>query len=163
MNRLISVTLKSNGELIAVYSYDALGRRIQKVVTNSGSLDGTTDYYYDGQQDIEEHNGAGTLTQQYVYGAGINEVLVMDRNLTGGSTATGPGDQRLFYYQNALGSVYALTDTTAKILEAYQYDAYGHQTVFDPGPERRRGLRPRRCRDARGRRARSATRSSSPA
>ena len=97
------MTLKSDGELIASYSYDALGRRIQKVVTNSGSLDGTTDYYYDGQQDIEEQNGSGTLTQQYVYGAGIDEVLVMDRNLTGGSTATGPGDQRLFYYQNAPG------------------------------------------------------------
>ena len=128
------MTLKSNGELIAVYSYDALGRRIQKVVTNSGSLDGTTDYYLDGEQDIEEHNGSGILTQQYVYGSGINEVLALDRNLNGDSTATGPGDQRLFYYQNALGSVYALTDTTAKILEAYQYDAYGRQTVFDPGP-----------------------------
>ncbi|MGP0068805.1 MAG: RHS repeat-associated core domain-containing protein [Isosphaeraceae bacterium] len=134
MNRLTSVTLKSDGDLIAVYSYDALGRRIQKVVTNSGSLDGTTDYSYDGQQDIEEHDGAGALTQQYVYGGGINEVLVIDRNLNGDSTATGPGDQRLFYYQNALGSVYALTDTTAKILEAYQYDAFGYQTVIDPGP-----------------------------
>ena len=37
-------------------------------------------------------------------------------------------------YQNALDSVYALTDTTAKVLEAYQYDAYGYQTVMDPGP-----------------------------
>jgi RHS repeat-associated protein len=134
MNRLTSVSLKSDGDLIAVYTYDALGRRIQTVVTNSGSLDGTTDYYYDSQQDIEEHDGSGALTQQYVYGNGTNEVLVLDRNLNGDSTATGPGDQRLFYYQNALGSVYALADTTAKILEAYQYDAYGHQTVFDPGP-----------------------------
>ncbi|MFI5458895.1 MAG: RHS repeat-associated core domain-containing protein [Isosphaerales bacterium] len=133
-NRLRTVTLKSSSALIAVYSYDALGRRIQKVVTNSGGSNGTTDYYLDGQQEIEEHNGAGTLTQQYVYGRGINEVLVMDRNLNGDATATGPGDQRLFYYQNALGSVFALTDNTGKILEAYQYDAYGRQTVFDPGP-----------------------------
>ena len=133
LNRLTSVTLKSSGLLIAVYSYDALGRRIQKVVTNSGSLDGTTDYYYDGSQDIEEHNGSGKLTQQYVYGGGPNQVLVMDRNLTGGPTATAPGDQRLFYYQNALGSVMALTDAAARILEAYQYDAYGRQTIFSPG------------------------------
>ncbi len=133
-NRLRTVTLKSNGDLIAVYSYDALGRRIQKVVTNSGSLNGTTEYDYDGPQDIEEHNGSGTLTQQYVYGNGTDEVLVMDRNLTGGPTATAPGDQRLFYYQNALGSVFALTDILGKILEAYLYDAYGRQTVLDPGP-----------------------------
>ena len=136
MNRLASVSLKSGGTLIATYSYDASGRRIQKVVTNSGILDGTTDYYYDVQQDIEEHNSSGTLTQQYVYGIGINDVLVLDRNLNGDSTATGAGDERLFYYQNALGSVYALADATtaAHILEAYQYDAYGYQTVFDPGP-----------------------------
>jgi RHS repeat-associated protein len=134
MNRLTSVILKSDSELIAVYSYDAMGRRIEKVVTNDGAQDGTTDYDYDGEQDIEEHNSSGILTQQYVYGSGINEVLVMDRNLTGGSTATGPGDQRLFYYQNALGSVMALTDTSGDILEAYQYDAYGRQTVLGPGP-----------------------------
>jgi RHS repeat-associated protein len=134
LNRLRTVSLKSTGELIAIYSYDAMDRRIQKVVTNSGTLNGTTDYYLDGEQEIEEHNGAGALIQQYVFGNGINEVLVLDRNLTGGPTATAPGDQRLFYYRNALGSVMALSDTSGHILEAYQYDAYGRQTVFDPGP-----------------------------
>ena len=143
------MTLKSDGELIAVYSYDALGRRIQKVVTNSGGLDGTTDYYYDGQQDIEEHNGSGTLTQQYVYGSGINELLVMDRNLNGGSTATGPGDQRLFYYQNALGSVYALTDIDGQDPRGLPVRRLRPPDGVRPRPERRRGLRRRRCGDAR--------------
>jgi RHS repeat-associated protein len=74
--------------------------------------------------------------QQYVFGANIDEPLVMDRNLGGGSTATGPGDERLFYNQNALYSVYALTDVTGKIVEAYQYDAYGTAMVFTgPGPD----------------------------
>ncbi|MBI3459881.1 RHS repeat-associated core domain-containing protein [Candidatus Acetothermia bacterium] len=30
--------------------------------------------------------------------------------------------------------MFALTDTTGKIVEGYQYDAYGRQTVFAPGP-----------------------------
>src|SRR5262249_13073396 len=34
-NRLRSVTRKSDGALVAVYSYDAAGRRIRKVVTNA--------------------------------------------------------------------------------------------------------------------------------
>jgi len=40
-NRLVEVTRKSDSNTIAEYKYDALGRRIQKVVTNSGSLNGT--------------------------------------------------------------------------------------------------------------------------
>jgi RHS repeat-associated protein len=122
------VTRDSDSALIAVYSYDALGRRIEKVVTNSDGLNGTTAYYLDGWQEIEEHNAADAATQQYVYGSSIDEQLIVDTNLTG-------TPRRLFYYQNALGSVYALTDTSspAKIVEAYQYDAYGRQTVFSPG------------------------------
>ena len=30
--------------------------------------------------------------------------------------------------------MYALTNLAAQIVEAYQYDAYGQPTVFDPGP-----------------------------
>ena len=53
------MTLKASGELIASYSYDALGRRIQDIVTNSGSLDGTTDYALDGEQDIRGEQRLG--------------------------------------------------------------------------------------------------------
>jgi RHS repeat-associated protein len=126
MNRLRTVTRKSDGQLVASYSYDAAGRRIQKVVTSSGILNGTTAFYYDGWQELEEHNGADTPTQQFVYGAYLDEPLVVDSNLGGTPT-------RLFYHQNTLYSVYALTDTTGKIVEGYQYDAYGRQTVFQPG------------------------------
>jgi RHS repeat-associated protein len=132
-NRLRTVTQEAGNVLVATYEYDGQGRRIAKVVTNSGAQNGTTTYALDGVREIQENNGAGTLTQQYVYGIGINEVLVMDRNLTGGGTATAPGDQRLFYNENALGSIYALTNTSGQILEGYMYDAYGRQTVFTPG------------------------------
>ena len=133
-NRLEMVTREAGGAVVAVYAYDTGNRRISKVVTNSGSLDGTTDSYYDGWQDIEERDGGGALVQQYVFGANIDEPLVLDRNLGGGGTATGPGDQRLFYNQDILYSVYALTDVSGNLVEAYQYDAYGRQTVFGPGP-----------------------------
>jgi RHS repeat-associated protein len=127
MNRLRTVTRKSDNMVIAVYSYDADGRRIRKVVTNSGTLNGTTDFYLDGQQEIEEHNAADNPTQQYVYGSYLDEPLVLDGNLT-------DTPRRLFYHQNALYSVFALTDATGQIVEGYQYDAYGRQTVFEPGP-----------------------------
>jgi RHS repeat-associated protein len=125
-NRLRTVTRDSDGATIAAYSYDALGRRTQKVVTNSGAQNGTTDYYSDGAQEIEERNGSDAVAAQYVFGANLDEPLVMDR-------VTSSGVQRLFYHQDALGSVYALTDLTGRVVEGYQYDAYGRQTIFTPG------------------------------
>jgi RHS repeat-associated protein len=133
-NRLRTVTRMSDNALIAVYSYDADNRRTSSTITNSGSLNGTTYFYLDGQQEIEEHSTSGALTQQYVYGIYIDEAVVLDRNLNGDNDANDTsGDQRLFYYQDRLYSVYALADTSANIVEGYQYDAYGRQTVFDPG------------------------------
>jgi RHS repeat-associated protein len=133
-NRLHTITRKADNALVAMYSYDAAGRRIRRVVTNADALNGTTHFYLDGWQEIEERDGAGSLVQQYVYGGGyIDELLMLDRNLDGDATATGAGDQQLFYHQNMLYSVYALTDNTARIVDGYQYDAYGRQTVYTPG------------------------------
>src|SRR5262249_54044443 len=129
-NRLRKVCSLSGGasqctdphaKTLAVYSYDALDRRTRKIVTNSGSLNGTTNFYYDAYQAIEERNGSDTLTQQYVFGNYVDEPLVLDR-----------GGQRYFYHQNTLYSTFALTDATQAIVEGYQYDAYGQQTVFGP-------------------------------
>ena len=133
-NRLRTVTRKGDGASIATYTYDAFNRRVSKAVSNSGPLDGVTNYYYDGWRVIEERNGADDLVQQYVYGRSLDEPLILDRNLDGGDDATEPGDQRLFYHQNALGSTFALTDIVGDIVEGYQYDAYGRQTVYEPGP-----------------------------
>ncbi len=133
LNRLRTVTRKSDGALIATYSYDAAGRRIRKVVTNSGPLVGFTDFSYDGRRVIEERDGSGALLQQYVYGRGLDEALSLDRNVSGGTSATEAGDRRLYYHANSLGSVFALTDGAGAIVEGYQYDAYGRPTVFKPG------------------------------
>lgn len=109
--------------LLATYSYDALNRRTRKVVTNSGALNGTTNFYYDGWRTIEERDGADTVARQYVYGIDVDEPLIMDPS----------GGQRLFYHQNTLSSTFALTDSGGNIIEGYEYDAYGGQTVFGAG------------------------------
>jgi YD repeat-containing protein len=67
LNRLVRVN-KDPGPsttLIATYTYDALGRRIRKVVSNdglSGNIpNGTTDYIYQGVQCIEERIDVDTF------------------------------------------------------------------------------------------------------
>jgi RHS repeat-associated protein len=128
-DRLRTVLRKSDGVLVANYSYDGGGRRVRKVVQEEG----TTDFYYSGWRVIEERDENDVLLQQYVYGNYVDEPLVMDRNLDGDGLADGPGDQRLFYHQDTLSSTHALTDTAGRIVEGYLYDAYGRQTVFQPG------------------------------
>jgi YD repeat-containing protein len=76
LNRLKTVTRKSDDETIATYTYDALGRRIRKEVTNGGLPgdlpNGTTDYLYAGVRCVEERNPFGgeededTPLRQYV-------------------------------------------------------------------------------------------------
>ncbi len=133
-NRLRSVIRKADGELVAVYAYDALNRRVRKDVSNSTVANGITDYYYDSWQVVEERDLSDTLQHQYVYGIYIDETLILDRNLNGNSDATEVEDQRLFYHESAHYSPYALTNVEGVVVEGYQYGAYGDQTVFLPGP-----------------------------
>ena len=79
-NRLRRATRKID-DVVSEYTYDAMGRRIRKIEDTSDPINTTTDYYYDGQRVVEERDGDGVLTQQYVYGNYIDEVLVMDQNL----------------------------------------------------------------------------------
>ena len=80
LNRLKVVTRVSDSQTIAEYTYDALGRRIRKVVSNGGLSgdipDGTTDYLYHSgvAQCIEERDGDDDPTKQYVWGIYIDEI-----------------------------------------------------------------------------------------
>ena len=59
---MVKVTTKLDADItIQTAQYDGLGRRIKKVVTNSGDLDGTWVYYYNGSQMIEAVDGAQPL------------------------------------------------------------------------------------------------------
>jgi YD repeat-containing protein len=87
LNRLKTVTRKSDDETIATYSYDALGRRIRKEVENGGipedpDLNGTTDYLYAGVRCLEERDpfggeeeGEDTPLRQYVWGLYVAELI----------------------------------------------------------------------------------------
>jgi RHS repeat-associated protein len=76
---------------------------------------------YDGWTLLEERTAAGLLAARYVHGLGTDEPLAMLR--ADGKT--------LFYHQDGLGSVSALTDETGKLVERYLYDVYGAATVVD--------------------------------
>jgi len=112
-NRLVEVRQTIGGALVAQYAYDAANRRGIKVTPA-----GTTMYLYDGFQCIEERDGGGPITRQYVWGPGVDELLQEQT-------------PKASYYahENSIGSVCALTNSTGAVVERYRYDPFGITTV----------------------------------
>ncbi len=110
-----SLSYARNGLYRNTYAYDALGRRVKKTVNNV-----TTYFIYDGDQVIEEYNYANTLHADYVYGAGLDEVLAMTRE-----------DKTYYYHYDGLGSVSDLTDGEGNVVEHYDYDAFGGCSIWE--------------------------------
>ena len=115
-NRMVSAS--ESGTTVS-FNYDALGRRIEKA-----GPQGTTRYYYAGNQVIEERNAAGQVTRQYVYGTGIDEVLRLDV-YTGGTAVP------YYFHINQIGSTTAITDSDGNIVERITYDTYGRPHFSD--------------------------------
>lgn len=110
-NRLVEV---DNG-LTAKYHYDALGRRIRKII----NLD-TSFYYFDNLRVIEERINGDIVDATYVYGSNIDEVLTMHRE-----------DAHFFYHEDGLGSITQITNENGWVLEQIEYDAFGKPTFYD--------------------------------
>ncbi len=118
--RLTEATFGPHNIALGQYQYDAFGRRVSKI----DNLGNQTPYYYDGWRTIEEQSSAGVTQATYVFGNYLDEALTIDR-----------GGHTYYYHQNALWSVFALTDSSGAGVEGYYYDPYGYQTVVLPGPD----------------------------
>ncbi|MCE9552376.1 MAG: hypothetical protein K8T91_03240, partial [Planctomycetes bacterium] len=137
LNRLKKVyKTPSSAVLIAEYTYDALGRRIRKTVSNGG-LGGsipneTTDYVYHSgiAQCCEERQEIATVdtpTKQYVWGIYIDE-LIQQKNLVALNNFSAAVE--LYPLQDTLYRTTALADSAGAIREAYDCDAYGNTLIF---------------------------------
>src|ERR1043166_3685507 len=120
-NRLSQVVRLSDSALVGQYFYDALGRRIVRILNPAGTP-ATNVFFYDGVRIIEDRTAGGAILATYTYGDYVDEVLTMDR-----------AGQTYYYHQNALWTPQALTDGTGAVAERYAYDAYGCVTVLNAG------------------------------
>ncbi|MBW8017968.1 MAG: RHS repeat protein, partial [Planctomycetes bacterium] len=116
-NQMVEVDDINTGQ-IHTYAYDALGRRIEKVVDSGGTTPQITRYFYDGARVIEEQDNTGTTLATYVYGTYIDEVLHMRR---------GTADTAIDYYYHTddMYNVMAVTDSAGAVVERYEYGDYG--------------------------------------
>jgi RHS repeat-associated protein len=98
-----------------IYSYDAFGRRTQKNV--NGNL---LNYVYAGLKQIELRDGnTDTLLNRTVFGSFLAPIYSEKNN------------EKYYYHQNELNSVEAITNTNGNLVERYDYDVYGKQTIYD--------------------------------
>ena len=116
-NQLTMVKEKSSGSVLAQYWYDAIGRRIKKL---AGGVS-TIYVYSDNWRVLEEYENS-SLARNYTYGNSIDGVLTLDRTLEA---------DRLYYHENVLGSIVAVTDSNGLTTERYSYAAYGQPSFAD--------------------------------
>jgi RHS repeat-associated protein len=95
--------------VVAEYRYDALGRRIEKVV-NGVSIR----YLYHNEDVVLELDGGNNVTALYIPGPGIDEPLAMFRE-----------GRTVVYHADGLGSITTLTDLNGNPVRTYTYDSFG--------------------------------------
>lgn len=100
--------------IISDYLYDPALRQRQKNVGGT-----KTNFYYAGWQRLSDYDATagtpGTLLNRYVYGTGLDEVLIQ---ITSGGTKT-------YYHGNHQGSVIATTNSSGNVVNRYKYSPYG--------------------------------------
>src|SRR5947207_672750 len=95
------------------YKYDALGRRIERNITNGE----VQKFVYDGEDVIEDLDGDENVVTTYLNGPGIdNKIRQTDAN------------GNLYYVSDHLGSTTALTDQNGNVIEQQTYDSFGNGT-----------------------------------
>jgi YD repeat-containing protein len=130
-NRLVAVeTVMDDGSgtgttitnVVAAYTYDALGRRASKTVYAGGLPPSTRQYCYDGTCAIEEReNGlvAASSVSSYRLCYTVNEGLTWRQ-----------GAQDYYLHTDDQGNTLALTDSGGAVVERYDYDDYGTVTFL---------------------------------
>ena len=127
-NRLVSAQLA--GGLHALYTYDALSRRIQRDVAPPGPpIVFTTRFAYDGASVIEERDSRGTLQASFSPGSesfdSYRAVGDLPERLDGmetGSFSMRRGGQDYWLHADNTGTVFALSDASGAVVERYDYD-----------------------------------------
>jgi RHS repeat-associated protein len=114
-NRMVQITGPGGTH---TYGYDAFGRRI---------LADGAQFVSFGDATVEQRLAAGTPKSIYVYGDGIDEIVMGAQDVDGNG-----GPDRVAYHADDMGNVMAVTNGLGAVLESYDYDNYGKPRFFNP-------------------------------
>lgn len=122
-DRLVSVD--RNGVHID-YRYDYQGRLVSKTIGGQETF-----YVWDGINLVAEVDSTGTVIKRYVFGASIDEIIVVTANGT-----------NYWAQQDGLSSVIGITNDGGTLTATASYDVYGNQRSgsVSPVPQRFAGM-----------------------
>ncbi|MCG8406468.1 MAG: hypothetical protein MI923_14825 [Phycisphaerales bacterium] len=102
----------------AGFTYDALGRRIEFANDVTGE---TIRYYYDGVNEIVEHDASDNRSRYYVHGVSyLDERLMMYSE---------EADRPYYYTIDRLYNVRSVVDRAGAVVERYAYNPYGRPQI----------------------------------
>ncbi len=111
-NRLTSI---DNGSGVTSYRYDADGRRVAKVATD------TVRFIHAGDMEIAEYEN-GSLARRYIPGHSVDQRIAKIEN-------NNPNTKH-FYHANRLGSVQAMVNASGNVTDKYVYTPFGVQEIY---------------------------------
>ncbi|WP_028595045.1 RHS repeat-associated core domain-containing protein [Paenibacillus assamensis] len=109
-DQLVQIT-DINGDVTFQAEYDETGKRI-RIVTPEG----TTNFFYDGDDILYETNANNELTVQYTWDDSGNPITMSKDGET------------YYYHLNGHADVTAMTDSKGNVVASYAYDAWGNIT-----------------------------------
>ena len=136
-NRLVeirkAVSSSQDGATIAVYGYDALGRRITRAIQHAGDDTLTYhDYWSSNWQLLETHDASENVLKQHVWGLEYIDELIqiaVNRDVYV-DTAEDECEQVYFVLQDAHYNVIGLAAGNGHLVERYEYTPYGERKVY---------------------------------
>jgi RHS repeat-associated protein len=121
-NRLTRVVFKDNSGDVTkevIYEYDIFNRRITKIIDADGEGVGVaeqTDFIYDGQDIVLALDGEGSLTNRYLHGPAIDQILADEQIAE---------EQLIWTLADNLGSVRDLVNNAGEVESHIDYTAFG--------------------------------------
>jgi RHS repeat-associated protein len=105
------------------FGYDPLGRCVKRWRGTSSDVysNPATYFHYDGCNMLQEGNNAWGPARVYVHGNRVDEIVWSYNTFTG---------EQAFHQYDARGHCTLLTDSSANILEQYEYDAFGQPYFY---------------------------------
>jgi len=119
-NRLTQVT-RATPSLNATYTYDPLGRRVQRNVNGTSTFT-----LHDGDEEIAEYDATGALIRRFIPGPGTDEPIAIVVPASGGGAP-----ERRYFHEDRIGNVIAMSglasggSAPALAEGPFTYDAYG--------------------------------------